>query len=111
MLIQGRIRKVVCDRQGVIINYGRTRRLFTGRQRQAVLLQAARCNWPGCHAPHRQLQADHVTPWAAQNGETNITNSNALCGWHNRLKQHGYTTHRDPHGHWHHYRPDGTEIT
>jgi hypothetical protein len=33
-----------------------------------------------------------------------------LCGWHNRFKTRGYTTHRDQHGHWHHYRPDGTEI-
>ena len=29
---------------------------------------------------------------------------------HNRWKAIGYTTWRDPKGHWHHYRPDGTEI-
>jgi hypothetical protein len=33
-----------------------------------------------------------------------------MCSHHNRWKATGYTTWRDPHGHWHHYRPDGTEI-
>jgi len=33
-----------------------------------------------------------------------------MCGHHNRWKATGYTTWRDPKGHWHHYRPDGTEI-
>ena len=30
---------------------------------------------------------------------------------HNRFKNHGYRTWRDPHGRWHLYRPDDTEIT
>jgi hypothetical protein len=33
-----------------------------------------------------------------------------LCARHNRWKQHGYRTWRDPTGHWHTHRPDGTEI-
>ena len=32
------------------------------------------------------------------------------CGYHNRWTSRGYRTVRDEHGHWHHYRPDGTEI-
>jgi hypothetical protein len=33
-----------------------------------------------------------------------------MCPRHNRFKNRGYRTIRDPHGHWHTYRPDGTEI-
>ena len=43
-------------------------------------------------------------------GVTNPANSGPTCGHHNRFKTRGYTTRRDPHGRWHTYRPDGTEI-
>jgi len=41
---------------------------------------------------------------------TNPANGGPACGFHNRWKQTGYRVHRDPHGNWHTYRPDGTEI-
>jgi hypothetical protein len=34
-----------------------------------------------------------------------------MCSHHNLIKNRGYRTRRDSHGHWHTYRPDGTEIT
>ena len=43
-------------------------------------------------------------------GPTTTRNGAPMCGHHNRWKTHGYTTHRDHDGHWHHHRPDGTEI-
>ena len=38
-------------------------------------------------------------------------NGAPACPRHNRAKNGGYTTRRDTHGHWHVYRPDGTELT
>ena len=105
----GHVRRVVLDSAGVVIDMGRKQRLFTGPLRDAVLMTGRRCTWPGCHIPGNACQADHVLPWA-QAGPTNTTNGGPACGHHNRWKSRGYRTYRDPEGHWHHYRPDGTEL-
>ena len=105
----GNVRRVVLDSTGVVVNMGRKQRLFTGPLRDAVLMHSRWCVCPGCHVPAAQCEADHVLPWANA-GPTNTRNGGPLCGHHNRWKATGYRTWRDPDGHWHHYRPDGTEI-
>jgi hypothetical protein len=105
----GHVRRVVVDSAGVIINLGRKRRLFTGNQRDAVLMGSARCIWPGCVQPSGRCQADHLHEWQ-YNGSTNIANAAPLCAHHNRWKARGYATTRDANGYWHTYRPNGTEI-
>jgi hypothetical protein len=92
-----------------VVEIGRRQRLFTGALREAVMLHSTRCIWPGCWRPTSQCQADHLLPHV-NDGPTCAANGGPLCGCHNRFKTRGYTTHRDHHGHWHHYRPDGTEI-
>ena len=108
--IEGRLRRVVCNSAGVIIDQGRSRRLFTGRLREAVMLLTPRCIWPGCRVQSGRCQADHLHEWSAGHGPTRTDNGGPLCGRHNRFKHHGYTVHRDRTGHWHTYRPDGTEL-
>jgi hypothetical protein len=108
-MIWGQVRRVVVDSAGVVINMGRRRRLFTGNARQAILLQSSRCVVAGCAAPIRRCEADHLTEWG-RHGHTNGPNGAPVCGRHNRLKNTGYRVHRDDHGFWHTYRPDGTEI-
>ncbi|MGB8862177.1 MAG: DUF222 domain-containing protein [Ilumatobacteraceae bacterium] len=105
----GHVRRVVVDSAGVIVDAGRRQRLFTGPLRDAVMLTATGCVWPGCHRPSSQCQADHVLPHANA-GPTQVATGAPTCGHHNRWRTHGYTTRRDQHGHWHHHRPDGTEI-
>ncbi|MCY7299635.1 MAG: HNH endonuclease [Ilumatobacteraceae bacterium] len=105
----GHVRRVVMDSTGVVTDMGRKQRLFTGALRDAVLMHSRRCVWPGCHRPANQCDADHVLPWANA-GPTNTRNGGPVCSHHNRWKATGYRTWRDPQGHWHHYRPDGTEI-
>ena len=105
----GTVRRVVLDSAGVVVNMGRKQRLFTGALRDAVLMQSKRCTCAGCSVPAAQCQADHVLPWANA-GPTDSINGGPACGHHNRWKASGYKTWRDPQGHWHHYRPDGTEI-
>jgi hypothetical protein len=105
----GQVRRVVVDSAGVVINMGRRQRLFTGNARQAVLLQSSRCVIAGCATPIHRCQADHLTEWS-RHGPTDGPNSGPVCGRHNRLKNSGYRVHRDQHGFWHTYRPDGTEI-
>ncbi len=105
----GHVRRVVLDTAGVVMDLGRRRRLFTGGARDAVLLGDRWCMWPGCDLRSGRCQTDHTTPWA-HDGLTRPDNGAPACGRHNRWKQRGYRTVRDPDGHWHTYRPDGSEI-
>ncbi|HEY7627102.1 MAG TPA: HNH endonuclease signature motif containing protein, partial [Ilumatobacteraceae bacterium] len=105
----GRVRRVVLDSAGVVVDLGRKSRLFTGAARDAVRLGDRWCSWPGCGLRSGRCQTDHSQPWS-EDGQTRPDNGGPECGHHNRFKQHGYKTWRDPTGHWHIQRPDGTEI-
>ena len=129
----GHIRRVVVGADSVVIDLGRRRRLFTGAAALAVWLTASHCYWPGCNVPVNHCQTDHLTPWrtpragdrgngdrgdsdsdadshGGHGGRTEPHNGAPLCGRHNRLKEHGYTVHRDTAGAIHIHRPDGSEL-
>ena len=109
VLLHGYVRFVIHDDEGVPIHWGRERRLFTGAAREAVMSLSHRCTHPGCSVGSSRSEADHRTPWS-DGGTTDPHNGGPRCRRHNRLRNHGFTVHRDRHGHWHTYRPDGTEI-
>ncbi len=114
----GYVRRVVVDAAGNVIDLGRKRRLFTGSSRDAAMLQALlrgpgglRCLWPGCDGRGGCLQADHREP-AGRGGPTDIDNSEAFCGFHNRIKERGFRPERGADGSWVIHRPDdGGPIT
>jgi Domain of unknown function (DUF222) len=102
--------RVVLTTSGVPTHIGSKQRLFTGLNRLGVQLQSPTCIWPGCWVPTSACEADHGHPHA-QGGATTPENGAPLCGRHNRWKQKGFTTARDPvTRRWRTYRPDGTEI-
>jgi hypothetical protein len=103
------IRRVVVDARGVVIDLGRSRRLFTGSAREAVMLLEATCLWPGCDQPHSWCHADHTASWT-ERGPTDADNGGPLCARHNYLKELGFVITRDHQGHWHITAPDGTTI-
>jgi len=103
----GHVRRVVFNTASCTIDLGVASRLFRGASRLAVWLQGTRCLWPGCGRHHCEI--DHIRSWN-DHGHTNPDNGGPMCGHHNRWKTRGYRTWRDPDGHWHTYRPDGTEI-
>lgn len=103
------IRRVVIDADSVVIDLGRTSRLFTGFAREAVMLLEAVCVWPGCDHPHSWCHADHLTSWSTR-GPTSPDNGAPLCPRHNYLKETGFRIERDDHGRWHIITPDGTDI-
>ncbi len=109
-LLVGRLRRVIYDSAGVVIDLGRESRLFRGGAKDAVILQDNyQCRWIGCTRSGRHCQLDHTHDWA-HGGCTCPANGGLLCGFHNRLKQIGFRLWRDPSGAWHFYRPDGSEI-
>lgn len=103
-----RLRRVVVDAAGVVIDLGRARR-FTGGARLAVQLADSHCPWPGCDVPTSACEIDHSVEHA-RGGDTHPHNGGPFCGRHNRHKQKGFAVWRDPAGVWHTYRPDGSEI-
>jgi hypothetical protein len=108
-MLQGHIRRLVVNDQGVTIDLGRRKRLFTGNARDAVMLRSIRCVWPGCNVPSSHCEADHSTPWG-KDGLTNADSGGPLCDHHNRWTTRGFTTTVDDNGHFNTIRPDGTNI-
>jgi hypothetical protein len=116
--VLGHVRRVVVDTRGTVIDLGTKQRLFTGSARAAALLQALLrtpgglgCLWPGCDGQGGCLQVDHRQP-ARRDGPTDVDNSDAYCGFHNRTKERGYRPERLPDGQWVIHRPDdGGPIT
>ena len=108
--LTGRIRRVVVDSNGVVIDYGTLQRLFTGNARAAALLFAGTCNHPGCRVPGRRCQVDHVDEWT-DGGATDQRNAGVECGGHNRFKhRERWSTRRDGCGRVYSLRPDGTIV-
>ncbi len=109
-LILGKLRLVIEDEAGIILHAGRSKRLFTGTQRDLVLAAALYCIFAGCNTRGTKCQADHLTPHS-HDGATDIDNGGPGCHHHNNWRhQHHYRITRDARGHWHTWRPDGTEL-
>ena len=104
----GHVRRVVMNAKSVVIDMGRTQRLYRGSARLAALLQGVRCTWPGCGRSTR-IHIDHVDEWQ-DDGATDQANAGRECNPHNLIKSTGYRVTRDEQGRWHTYRPDGSEI-
>ena len=90
-LLEGYVRFVILDDTGIPIQWGRTRRLFTGAARDAVMSLSSRCTHPGCRIRTGRCRADHLIPWS-EGGETVTHNGGPKCGAHNRLRNHGFTS-------------------
>jgi hypothetical protein len=108
--IVGHVRRVVLDSRSVVIDLGRTRRLFTGAARFAAHFGRSRCYWPGCEVPAARCQTDHLEEWQ-HHGTTSPGCGAPGCPHHNRFKTNrGYRVTRSADGGLHVVRPDGTEV-
>jgi hypothetical protein len=70
------------------LELGRTRRLFTGPIRRALVLRDRGCAFPGCDRPPGWCEAHHIHHWA-DGGPTTLANGVLLCGTHHRLVEQG----------------------
>ena len=103
----GKVRRVVLDLPEASIS--KAGRLFAGPLRKLLDVLDRHCTWPGCQTSWRYCQGDHTVAYR-HGGPTASSNGALQCGHHNRWKERGYRTWRDPNGAFHTYRPDGTEI-
>ena len=85
-ILTGAVRGILYDPQGVILRFGRARRLFTPDQRAALLAKYRRCAHPyGCSNTGRRLQSDHEPEWE-DGGLTDTDLATPRCGRHNQWK-------------------------
>jgi hypothetical protein len=82
------VERVVFGPQGEVLDYGRSRRLFTAAQRKALRARDAGCRFPGCGLPW--AQAHHVVAWQ-DGGPTDLANALLLCQvHHHRVHDDGW---------------------
>ena len=74
---------VVLGDGGGILAYGRSRRVATPGQRQALAARDGGCSFPSCDRPPDWCQAHHVTGWI-DGGCTDVDNLTLVCGYHHR---------------------------
>ena len=110
-LIVGRLRRVVVDADSVVIDLGRTQRLFSGKARDAAQLLVTTCTHRGCDIPATLCDVDHRNEWASNGGPTDQANAMALCGPHDRWKHaNKIRSRRATSGRLFLITPDGTTI-
>ncbi|MBO1754632.1 HNH endonuclease signature motif containing protein [Allobranchiibius sp. CTAmp26] len=93
LLDAGTLRRMACNAdlipmvlggESEPLDVGRTRRLFTGGLRTAIIHRDEGCTFPGCDRPPDWCKAHHVKPWWA-GGKTNLQNAALLCGRHHTI--------------------------
>jgi hypothetical protein len=110
-MMQGYVRRIVVDRDGVVLNMGRKRRLFTGAARTAVKLMECHCGHLGCTVSSHHADVDHVEEWDRDHGRTDVDNGRPRCHGHNWEKTRlGLVDRRTRGGRIITYRRDGTAM-
>ena len=79
---------VIVDRANNPLNMGRSVRLFTPTQKQALVIRDGGCVFPGCDRPPRRCAAHHRVGWT-QGGRTDICDGALLCARHHGLMHCG----------------------
>ncbi|WP_161962351.1 HNH endonuclease signature motif containing protein [Nocardioides speluncae] len=81
-----------------ILDFGRTRRLFSKPQHKALRLRDQRCRGAGCTIPAQWCEAHHWRPWS-KGGKTNFADGILLCSHHHhRAHDNRYSAERMPNG-------------
>ena len=86
--LSDRIRRIVFDKNSVIINAGRATRLFTPTQRDLLKFRDKSCQFPGCTIEAHKCEADHLHAFV-DGSRTDLSNGHMLCRHHHRLKTRG----------------------
>ena len=82
----GTWRRLVTDPlSGAVVDAGRSRYRPPAAMADLVRVRDSTCTHPGCDAPARACDLDHIVPWVS-GGTTSLDNLTCLCRAHHRLK-------------------------
>jgi len=91
---------IILDREGQVLEVGRTQRLATPAQEKALNVRDGGCVVPGCNRPAAWCTPHHLRPWA-QGGPTDLVNLCLLCSRHHTLvHMFGWKVARGADGRW-----------
>ena len=100
----------ITEKDGLPIDVGRRKRLFTGRQRRALRSRDRACRFPGCPVSGGRTRAHHIREWW-RGGPTNLANGASLCDPHHAgLHEGEYVIVPLGRGELRFETPDGVEI-
>ncbi len=101
LVCAGSSQPVILNGTGQVLDFGRTQRLFTRRQRQALAVRDGGCMWLGCDRPPSWTEAHHVEEWLRDRGRTDLANGILLCRHHHlRLHDEGWRIQRRDGRYW-----------
>lgn len=83
-MCDGGVIGVMFDQDGQVVDVGRTKRLFTARQRVALAARDGGCVFPGCDRPPSYCEAHHIVEWK-HGGVTDVRDGVLLCRHHHML--------------------------
>jgi hypothetical protein len=99
-------RLIFGEESGQPLDVGRSQRLFTARQREALAVRDGGCRMPGCGRPPSWTEAHHIKFWSRDHGESNIADGILLCKHHHLLCHNlGWEIERDDGGRYWLIRP------
>jgi hypothetical protein len=94
------LRRMVLDGDGVVIDFGRRKRLLSPQARRALEARDKHCVWPGCDRPPRWCDSHHKREWR-RGAPTSVEESALLCGRHHKLwHDGGWQLFHTPGGRW-----------
>ncbi|MFX4273587.1 DUF222 domain-containing protein [Propionibacteriaceae bacterium Y1685] len=74
---------VVLDDAGAVLSAGRTMRLATSGQTNALIARDGGCSFPGCEIPPEWCERHHIQEWIS-GGRTDLDNLTLVCKYHHR---------------------------
>jgi hypothetical protein len=85
------VERTICDTgilpilfsdEGQPLNLGRTQRLFTPKQKQAIAARDGGCIGPDCDRPIAYCEVHHILQWLRDHGYTDVADGVLLCSFH-----------------------------
>ena len=78
------LRRLVLDGAGLVLDYGRRRRLFSGVAKRAMSARDRHCQFPRCDRPARWCEGHHAVAYS-EGGATAVNEGVLLCRRHHHL--------------------------